>query len=397
MPNIRTRPVACADCDSEADFLRTLGLTVVGCAQTGGPGQCVISFFDPRLEIASASQAMAPASDATTEVMSEPASGEPDGTGASAGGELTSTQARTCKAILNLFETSSILGKYGSVTVLAGDTGQLSFGRSQASLGSGSLASLIERYTSNPAARFGTRLSPFLPQLRARDITLNGHELLKNILRASADDPVMRDVQDAFFDENYWRPALRACISSGISLPLGVAVVYDAHIQGSWRLIRDRVNSDIGPPAKVTEKVWLRRYAQIRTEWLTTHKNTLLRKTVNRMETLGRLMELDNWGLSLPLVIQGQEISLQTLAGMPPDAFDGPEPGTRPLMLQSPMLQGLDVRLIQLGLSERGVDVRADAIFGKGSRDAIAIFQKREGLPVTGGLDAATVVRVASP
>eukprot|EP01036_Dinobryon_divergens_P014610 gene14610-19761_t len=50
MPNIQTRSVHCADCDSESDFLRSIGLTVVGCAHSGGPGQCTISFFDPRLE-----------------------------------------------------------------------------------------------------------------------------------------------------------------------------------------------------------------------------------------------------------------------------------------------------------------------------------------------------------
>lgn len=60
------------------------------------------------------------------------------------------------------------------------------------------------------------------------------------------------------------------------------------------------------------------------------------------------------------------------------------------------MLKGLDVRLLQLGLSDLGIDIRADAIFGKGSRDAIIALQQRQGVPPTGTLDAADVLRLAA-
>ncbi len=42
---------------------------------------------------------------------------------------LTPLQKQTAQAIVNLFETSSARGDYGAVTVIAGDTGHLSFGR----------------------------------------------------------------------------------------------------------------------------------------------------------------------------------------------------------------------------------------------------------------------------
>ena len=57
----------------------------------------------------------------------------------------TLTQTRTIQAIVNLFETSQVRGDYGQVTVLAGDTGHLTFGRSQTTLGSGGLHDLIAR------------------------------------------------------------------------------------------------------------------------------------------------------------------------------------------------------------------------------------------------------------
>ena len=109
------------------------------------------------------------------------------------------------------------------------------------------------------------------------------------------------------------------------------------------------------------------------------------------MDSFARLIELNNWGLRLPIV-QGQEVSMQTIAATPPDAFEGQQLGTRPLRLQSPMLRGLVARLSQLGLSELGLDVRADAICGGGSRDAVVAFQQRSGMPVTGMLEVATVV-----
>jgi chitosanase len=73
---------------------------------------------------------------------------------------LTPLQKQTAQAIVNLFETSSAQGDYGAVTVIAGDTGHLSFGRSQTTLGSGNLHALLQRYCDNAGARFGPRLAP---------------------------------------------------------------------------------------------------------------------------------------------------------------------------------------------------------------------------------------------
>jgi chitosanase len=47
---------------------------------------------------------------------------------------LTSTQIKTAQSILNIFETGAVRGEYGNVTVIEGDTGHLTFGRSQTTL-----------------------------------------------------------------------------------------------------------------------------------------------------------------------------------------------------------------------------------------------------------------------
>ena len=71
---------------------------------------------------------------------------------------LTPTQKQTAQSIVNLFETGVVLGDYGSVTVIPGDTGHLTFGRSQTTLGSGNLLDLLQRYCANDGGRFSHRL-----------------------------------------------------------------------------------------------------------------------------------------------------------------------------------------------------------------------------------------------
>lgn len=308
---------------------------------------------------------------------------------------LTATQGRTVEAIVNLFETGHVLGDYGQVTVLAGDTGHLTFGRSQTTLGSGNLHRLLERYCGNAGARFGRLLASFLPQVAARDAALDTNARLHNLLRATADDPVMRDVQDQFFTDVYFHPAMKAAERDGITRPLGRAVVYDSFVHGSWARIRDRVQ---GTPAARGEMAWIPDYVAARRHWLATHSRPDLRATVYRMDAFLRLIELDAWGLELPLVVRGAEISPTTLSGTPPGAYDGPHPGTRDISLPTsaaPLQRGLDVRLVQLALSERGAAIRADGVFGRASADRIADHQRSIGAAVTGVVDRALALSLA--
>lgn len=126
---------------------------------------------------------------------------------------MTQTQKKTAEAIVNLFETGEDLGDYSQVTLLAGDTGHLTYGRSQTTLG-------LQRCCGNFGAWFGARLLPCLPRFAAKDLSLDNDARLHNLLRASADDPVMRKTQDAFFDEVYWQRASREADRRGIASPL---------------------------------------------------------------------------------------------------------------------------------------------------------------------------------
>jgi len=300
---------------------------------------------------------------------------------------LTTTQKQTAQSIVNLFETGSVRGNYGDVTVIPGDTGHLTFGRSQTTLASGNLLNLLQRYCDNDGARFGAKLRAWLPRFAAIDLSLDDELPLHNLLRATADDPVMRETQDIFFDEVYWQTAARIAANMGIKAALGVAVVYDSTVHGSWKLLRDRTNQQSGSLAALGERDWISAYVANRRSWLMTHPRSDLRKTVYRMEAFKRLIAQGYWGLELPLVVRDQEISTITLNATPPGCYDGPQPGARHLSLQTPLCRGLDVRLVQLGLSERGVKIKADGIFGQTSVNLLKGYQASHGLPSTGVAD----------
>lgn len=298
---------------------------------------------------------------------------------------ITPTQKDTIEAIINIFETGDVLDDYSLVTVLEGDTGHLTYGRSQTTLASGNLHRLIRRYCEQPGALFAARLDPYLAKLQSRDISLDKDGKLHNLLRASADDPVMRDTQDSFFDEFYWQRAVRSADDLGIRTPLGVAVVYDSMVHGSWERMRDRTNDQVGAVSVAGEEKWIAAYLEVRRAWLASKPpDTWLPRTVYRMDAFRRLIDQQYWALPLPLVVRNMEISMAALSATPRGCYDGPQPGSRSLSVSTPLARGLDVRLVQVGLSNRGVDVQADGIFGQTSSRCLREFQAANGLVATG-------------
>lgn len=310
---------------------------------------------------------------------------------------VTSTQKAAAQAIVNLFETGSVRGDYSRVAVIKGDTGHLSYGRSQVTLGSGGLSKLLEAYCAAPGNRFGRHLAAYRPRVSQRDVALDDDAFLKNLLRACADDVVMRDAQDALFEDGYWAPALRNASKRGLALPLSIAVVYDSLIQGSWAPISARTSGTVGEPAAAGEKAWVKRYVAERRSWLENHSRSDLRGTAYRMHAFERLIEQDLWELEPPFVVRSAEVSTLTLAAAPRGCYDGPPPGSRAVSLQTPILAGLDVRLMQLGLSKLGCGVVADALFGRGSVAAVKAYQVKQGVAATGAADRGLVSALAEP
>jgi chitosanase len=115
------------------------------------------------------------------------------------------------------------------------------------------------------------------------------------------------------------------------------------------------------------------------------------------MHAFQRLIEQDLWQFELPFVVRATEVSSSTLAAPPNGCYDGPPPGSRAVSLQTPILAGLDVRLLQLGLAKLGYGVLADALFGRGSVLALKAYQTDKGIAATGSADPALVGTLAAP
>jgi chitosanase len=160
--------------------------------------------------------------------------------------------------------------------------------------------------------------------------------------------------------------------------------------------MRDRTDEQFGKAVTAGEHSWIAAYVKIRRAWLWGHSRSDLRATVYRMDTFRSLIGQGLWNLELPLVVRGKEISIASLAALPPGCYDGPKVGTRALSLQSPLQRGLDVRHVQLGLSASGMDIKADGIFGQHSSYCIKNYQVANNLPVTGAADLSLISQLAA-
>jgi chitosanase len=286
---------------------------------------------------------------------------------------LDDLQKRTAEAIINIFETGAPLGDYGAVTLVAGDRGHLTYGRSQTTLASGNLFLLVKAYCDKAEAALGGALRGYLARLQPPDVSLDRDQGFRDLLRQAGGDPVMHMVQDAFFDRIYWTPAAQEADAMGIQRPLGVAVVYDGHVHGSFARLRDTTTHEIGEPSAVGEQAWIQGYVQRRKDWLK-RSAPPLNRTTYRMATFERLIADGNWELGLPFTVLGREISLQTL--QPPVRVSADAGGPRVLSVTEPPLTGPDVSVLQRLLRGKGLEVQETGSYDGQTESAVREFQR---------------------
>lgn len=303
---------------------------------------------------------------------------------------LSELQKQAAQAIVNIFETGKTLGDYARVTLLTGDPGHLTYGRSQTTLGSGNLYLLIKAYCEAPHAACGRALKPYLPRLAEIDIGLDRDAGFRALLEEAGGDPVMQDTQDAFFDRVYWAPALRIAGDFDFVLPLSVAVIYDSLIHGSWGSMRDRTNARHGTVAGLGEKRWITSYLRERRAWLASHGNRLLRRTIYRMEAFEAIADSGNWSLAIPLSVCGVSVDAAALSCRAPIIVSADDAAIRNLHLTNPPMTGNDVTALQRALAAEGYIVNIDGVFGPGLDGVLKSWQDENGLVADGVAGPAT-------
>jgi len=300
---------------------------------------------------------------------------------------LTDLQRRTAQAIVNIFETGRVRGDYGKVTLIPGDPGHLTYGRSQTTLASGNLHLLIKDYCETAGAALASRLRRFLPALASRDTALDLDMTLRGLLEEAGDDPVMCDCQDRFFDRVYWNVAVQRAANTGIATALGTTVVYDSTIHGAWGTVQARTGERHGGCADLGEEAWIARYVAERRDWLATHPKPVLHATVYRMDAFHQLIQAGSWALPLPLRVRGVTIDEEALIA---PALRVSADEARTLMLRRPPMRGADVEAVQQALVAAGNAIKVDGVFGKGTDTAVRQFQEAQGLKVDGVVGPAT-------
>jgi chitosanase len=285
---------------------------------------------------------------------------------------MNDLQQKTARAIVNAFEGSSSQGNYAAIAVMAKDTGHLSYGRSQCSLGSGALGGLLTLYCRQPDARFAGVLQPYLPRVLAKDFSLDTDDAFKQLLVNAAADPVMRASQDKYFDDSYLLPACTSAQGKGLSTALAQAVAYDSCVQGGWYLLAK------GMPAvsALGEQAWVGRYLEVRRAWLKS-QNSAAANTTYRMDAFEAMITAGKWALELPLTAHGVVITAQSLGATAALAAGA----RRTLVLVKPYLQGDDVREVQAALKQKGQPIsQPDGIYGPFTSQVAEDWKKTQGL-----------------
>ena len=223
---------------------------------------------------------------------------------------LTPPQKSLIFRVVNCFETGSPEGNYSALVVCAdGPHGirQVTYGRSQATE-YGTLRLLLSRYIA-AKGEFAFQLEGYLDDVGS--VPLCDNKGFKALLRAAGKkDPVMWKVQNAFFEKEYFKPALRWAESEGFTLPLSMLVIYDSFIHsGSILWLIRRKFPEVPPSKGGKEKEWITAYVKARHEWLSGSRRKLVRASAYRTKDLLKMIDDGNWNLDkLPLIANGRKV-----------------------------------------------------------------------------------------
>jgi chitosanase len=224
--------------------------------------------------------------------------------------KLSDQQKRLCEHVINVFESGSIEGDYAAISIYAdGPNGikQVTYGRSQTTE-YGNLEELLELYV-NSNGLYSAQLKPYLAKIGVTPLLDDA--TFKQLLRdAAKKDPLMRKVQDEFFDKRYFQPAMAWASAGGFTQPLSALVIYDSFIHSGSipDFLRKRFPAAL-PVKNGVEKDWIKQYVDTRHEWLSQHSKKILQATIYRTQCFKNEIARDNWALAkIPIVANGVNV-----------------------------------------------------------------------------------------
>jgi hypothetical protein len=232
---------------------------------------------------------------------------------------FTENEKLKALAIVNIFETSRPFGDYAACTVLNDGAG-VSYGISQFTHRSGSLAAVVQRYIENGGKIGVAVLTGALPDLRRNSTSaisrLSTDRRFKNALHAAAVTREMKAAQKEIAFEKYLQPSLKICEARQFMRPLSLAVIYDSLDHGSWEKIAKQVDSSdvrwrASETAALVETEWITEYVRRRHNWLCSKDR--LRSTSYRTTFFLQQIAIGNWDLRLPMTVHGFRLTADLL------------------------------------------------------------------------------------
>jgi chitosanase len=224
--------------------------------------------------------------------------------------ELSREQKSIIEGVINAFETGLAEGDYGCISVYHDgphDIPQITYGRSQTTE-YGNLRVLVERYAASNGI-YSIQLGDFADSVGSVSLTEN-REFRRLLREAGRNDPVMQQIQDKFFEDLYFDPAMKWADDHSFTLPLSGLVIYDSFVHSGsvlW-LIRQRFPEN-PPSLGGDEKAWIGGYLHERHEWLKSHHRPAVRSSAYRTQDLIREVLRGNWDLfQVPVQANGVDV-----------------------------------------------------------------------------------------
>ena len=306
--------------------------------------------------------------------------------------------------ITSVLETGG-LGGYSALNDY--DDGIISFGQHQATLASGSLEALLDRYLASSTTPQASALRGYMPRVRSKDTSLRNDAGFKAALRAAGNDPAMQAAQDAAIIQSHYNPAAAAAGDWNVKSPLGVAMLYDTKIQGGMETVLSRAQARVGgKPGQnnVTERAFLVAFNAERRARLialaqargvnTSHGKALMNSTY-RCDEFAKLLNSGNLQLAGPITVRGVTLqgANQNENDTPDQAPDADPSGSFVELKkgdQGSKVQAVQQRLVDLNYMTQSSMNTGPGIFGPKTEASVRAFQQGEGLNVTGVVNKAT-------
>lgn len=254
-----------------------------------------------------------PTPNAPTPTPAAPTPVAPGGDRAASADEIQGVAMR----ITTVLETGG-LDRYGAINDY--DNGVISYGKHQATLMSGALEALLNRYIGSSSAPAASTLSNYMGRVRQKDKSLRTDQGFKRALVEAAADPAMQKAQDAAIIVSHYKPAAKSANEWGIESPLGVSMLYDTNLQGGMATVLARTKSALGGVVGergITEHAFLAEFNRQRRARLislaknaglqTRHGKALFNSTY-RCDAFDKLLSAGNLQLAGDIDIRGTDV-----------------------------------------------------------------------------------------